>query len=146
MNPWQTSQPLRAALRAVVLGLTLLGAATPPSVQAQPRDEYRGPPPRWHHGDMRDFRRYDLEVWRHGYWIHDHYRGRSGWWWVVGGQYYWYPNRIDPFPDPFIPPGGITSGVPVPPGELWYYCDAVRTYYPYAATCPGPWRAVPATR
>ncbi len=30
----------------------------------------------------------------------------------------------------------------LPPGQAWY-CDAVGAYYPYVATCPGPWRPVP---
>jgi hypothetical protein len=27
----------------------------------------------------------------------------------------------------------------------WYYCDSAQAYYPYVATCPEGWRAVPAS-
>lgn len=26
--------------------------------------------------------------------------------------------------------------------QTWYYCDPLRTYYPYVRTCPAPWRPV----
>jgi hypothetical protein len=26
--------------------------------------------------------------------------------------------------------------------QSWYYCDPLRTYYPYVKTCPAPWRPV----
>jgi hypothetical protein len=32
---------------------------------------------------------------------------------------------------------------PPPGGLYWYWCDASRQYYPYAASCPSGWRAVP---
>ena len=31
-----------------------------------------------------------------------------------------------------------------PPAQFWYYCDESKAYYPYVATCNGPWRQVSA--
>ncbi len=31
-----------------------------------------------------------------------------------------------------------------PPAQFWYYCDEAHAYYPYVASCSGPWRQVPA--
>jgi hypothetical protein len=72
--------------------------------------------------------------------MHD---GRQGWWWILDGVWYFYPRPTRPFPDPFVPPM-----VQPPPAGMtyWYYCKPYEQYYPYVATCPGSWRAVPAVR
>lgn len=97
----------------------------------------------WHGGDIRHFERHDLPRWQGGRWYHGPHLGRPGWWWVVGGIWYIYPRPIYPYPDPYLPPAAV---VPAPAAtQYWYYCDAAGTYYPYVATCPDGWRAVPAT-
>jgi hypothetical protein len=37
--------------------------------------------------------------WHQGHWRHARYHGRWGWWWVVGGIWYYYPERIEGPPD-----------------------------------------------
>ena len=38
-------------------------------------------------------------AWRDGHWRHTTRKGRLGWWWVVGGIWYFYPESIDGPPD-----------------------------------------------
>ncbi|QGZ63989.1 hypothetical protein [Paraburkholderia acidisoli] len=40
-----------------------------------------------------------------------------------------------------VPPG-VAAGNDN--GDTWYYCNASKTYYPYAKSCASGWRAVPA--
>jgi hypothetical protein len=138
--------------------LTLLGAA-PLSAVAQPRD--RGV---WH-GDIRHFEHRDMQHWRSGAWRHGSHAGHLGWWWVVGGLWYFYPEPVYPYPDPYRPPTVVIEQAPppvviqapaqsapvMPPAasppapQFWYYCDAARGYYPYVPSCPSGWKTVPAT-
>jgi hypothetical protein len=105
---------------------------------------------RWH-GDIRVFHERDYDRWRGGHWRHEYHDGRWGWWWVVGGLWYFYPRVIYPYPDPYTPPVVVvqpsapTPPVPnaPPPPQYWYYCDSAKTYYPYVAACPEGWKAVP---
>jgi hypothetical protein len=97
-------------------------------------------------------------VWRGGSWYHGNYQGRFGWYWVVGGTYYFYPRPIYPYPDPYVP-GAVVSPAPAvvvptaPPPALqsqplpsvWYFCEPSNAYYPYVAECPSGWKTVPAT-
>ena len=149
---WRTIAASVVACTAV-LGLTC-GAA------AEPREHHgRG----WH-GDVRSFHEHDIGRWRGGRWHHGYYSGHLGWWWIVGGVYYWYPRAVYPYPDPFVPPVYVEQPPPalavpqqMPPAPpapqapaqatagTWYYCDSARSYYPYVAECPGGWRPVPAT-
>lgn len=95
------------------------------------------------HGDIRRFREHDMLLWRGGHWYHGPHDGRRGWWWVVGGIWYFYPAPVYPYPDPYLPP---VSEVPPPqgPAQYWYYCSNPRGYYPYVAQCLTRWQAVPA--
>jgi hypothetical protein len=66
---------------------------------------------------------------------------------VIGGAGFWCPY---PYPYYAYPYGYDASlampayNVP-PPAPVWYYCEAAGAYYPYVTTCPGNWKAVPAT-
>ena len=78
--------------------------------------------------------------------------GRLGWWWVVGGVWYFYPQPAYPYPDPYVPPVVVVDQAPQsdtpsvpPPAQNWYYCEASKSYYPYVANCPAGWKTVPAT-
>jgi hypothetical protein len=42
-------------------------------------------------------------AWEGGRWHHQVYNGRMGWWWDVGGVWYFYPQRFDG------PPGYISE-------------------------------------
>ena len=101
---------------------------------------------RWHGGDMRHFEDRDEHVWRGGEWFHGDHDGRGGWWWIVGGNWYFYPAPVYPYPDPYIPP--VVMPAPPPPAyapQYWYYCPNPAGYYPYVPACPTNWMAVPAS-
>ncbi len=111
-------------------------------------------PPVWR-GDIRYFDRHDLPRWRGGVWRHARHQGRLGWWWVVGGSWYFYSQPVYPYPDPYIPPVVITQSDPVEPApaiivapaaasQSWYFCVSSDSYYPYVASCPEGWTTVPA--
>ncbi len=120
----------------------------------QERRIYR--PPVWR-GDIRYFDRDDGYRWRGGAWRHARHDGRLGWWWVVGGgSWYFYPQPVYPYPDPYMPsvvvtqsePAQSTPDIVVAPATVsqsWYYCESSQSYYPYTASCPEGWKTVPAT-
>ncbi|MGH8778218.1 hypothetical protein [Paraburkholderia sp.] len=81
-----------------------------------------------------------------------------------GGYYPWAPYYYPPYA-PYPPAVAVPVPVPAEPQEYveqgqpgaasadgepaqapgtWYYCDATKTYYPYAKQCHSGWRAVPA--
>ena len=126
-----------------ILGFAVLAATALPA--SADRDRHEG---HWRGGDIRHFERHDLPVWRGGYWHHGRHDGRLGWWWIVGGLWYFYPAPVYPYPDPYIPPVVVTPAPApapaAPTAQVWYYCDAARGYYPYVPSCPGGWRTVPA--
>jgi len=108
------------------------------------------------HGDIRHFERHDLHTWRSGEWHHGRHGGRLGWWWVAAGAWYFYPQPVYPYPDPYLPPVVVvqptTTPAPQPvapviqpPTQNWYYCKASKAYYPYVSNCPAGWKTVPAT-
>lgn len=121
-----------------------------------------------HSGDMHRLESRDLHRWRGGRWHQGHHHGQYGWWWVVHGNWYYYPQPVYPFPDPYRPPVIVEQVVtqpvivqvpvpaqtpmptpapvvqPVPQQQFWYYCDAAKGYYPHVASCPSGWRTVPA--
>jgi hypothetical protein len=72
-----------------------------------------------------------------------------GWWWIVAGAWYFYPEPVYPYPDPYTPPVIVTQS-PLQPAEppaaqFWYFCAAANGYYPYVSSCPSGWETVPAT-
>jgi hypothetical protein len=104
------------------------------------------------HGDIHHFNDHDMARWRGGHWHHGYHDGRLGWWWVVGSLWFFYPQWVAGYPNPYTPPPTVivqptapAAPSTPPPTQYWYYCDASRTYYPYVQTCPGGWRMVPAT-
>lgn len=106
----------------------------------------------WHGGNIHRFEMHDRHIWSGGHWSHSRYRGRVGWWWVVGPSWYYYPRPYYPYPDPYTPPVVILESTPAPstpgtppPVQNWYYCEAAKEYYPYVDNCPGGWKAVPVT-
>jgi hypothetical protein len=94
------------------------------------------------HGNMRHFVDQDARVWQGGRWHHDRHGGRDGWWWVVGGLWYFYPQPVYPYPDPFIPGEIIYTYGPSASGSYWYYCASAGQYYPYVTYCPEGWQPV----
>jgi hypothetical protein len=127
---------------------------------ADERDRHRGfeRPPRhevWR-GDIRHFRDHDFDRWRGGRWYHGRHLGRVGWWWIVGGIWYFYTTPVYPYPNPYLPPVVVVppapapapapAPVPEPPAQpqYWYYCPNPPGYYPYVAQCATNWQQVPA--
>ena len=137
-----------------ILTISTLAGAIPAIAQAQHRDH--GGRHGWN-GDIRHFERVDLHRWRSGYWHHGRHGGRLGWWWVIGCVWYFYPQPVYPFPDPYLQPAVVVQPAPIAPTpvapvvptapsqSLWYYCEASSSYYPYVPSCPGGWKTVPAT-
>ncbi|HUK60268.1 MAG TPA: hypothetical protein VLV50_13640 [Stellaceae bacterium] len=97
-----------------------------------------------HHwdGDIHHFGDHDFGRWRGGTWFHGIHEGRSGWWWVVGPDFYFYSAPVYPYPDPYVPP--VVSAAPAPAQSVWYYCSNPQGYYPYVPQCAVPWQQVPA--
>jgi hypothetical protein len=128
----------------VALGLT---AAMPGPVAAQHPGDWHGGGGRpggggWHGGGgawhgPHPWGPAEIGRWRGGGWQHSWHNGRFGWWWVVGPTWYSYPAPIYPYPSPYVPPA-----IPAPAGPMWYWCAAPAGYYPYVATCGGPWQPV----
>lgn len=129
---------------AVALAALTLSTASPA------QREHRAVRPQWR-GDIARFHEHDWHTWRGGRWAHVRHDGRLGWWWVVGGSWYFYPSPVYPYPNPWEPPPAVIVSPPVgvapppPPTQYWYYCEASRSYYPYVPICPGGWQQVPAT-
>ena len=113
----------------------VLGTVSP--ALAQRHDEFRHDEG-WRDRDMHRFRDRDFDRWRGGHWVRTWHEGRRGWWWIVGPNWYYYPAPVYPYPDPYLPPGTA------PAAGTWYFCPPAQAYYPYVATCPMPWQAVPA--
>lgn len=139
--------PPQAGAGTTPHGLPPHPGVAPNAVPAQPR----AAPPRaaipdgrhtvpWH-GDIGRFQEHDVRVWQSGRWHHGPHGGRHGWWWVVGGAWYFYPAPVYPYPDPYVP--GVVD-TPPDDTDYWYYCRYWDQYYPYVETCPGGWQAVPA--
>lgn len=114
--------------------------------------DWRGPRGPWH-GDFRHFDRHDYHLWRAGRWRQTWHGGRFGWWWIAGGEWFFYPQPFYPYPDPYayVPTQTVVVQPSAPqaiapqPAQSWYFCAAANGYYPYVPSCPGGWQAVPAT-
>lgn len=138
-------------IKALVVA-TLLAASLPASAEHGERhgERHGG----WH-GDIRHFESHDMHTWRAGNWHHVRHGDRLGWWWVAAGVWYFYPEPVYPYPDPYIPPVVVVQPAPQPapapapviaaPAQSWYYCETSKSYYPYVSTCPAGWKTVPAT-
>jgi hypothetical protein len=55
--------------------------------------------------------------WRGGHWRHGNHDGRYGWWWVVGGIWYFYPTPIYPYPAPKAPAAPPAPPAPARPSQ-----------------------------
>src|SRR5208282_2127795 len=103
----------------------------------------------FHGRDFGHFNPGERSLWQGGHWIHDWHNGRYAWWWTVDGFWYFYPVPTYPYPT-YVPPAIVLQQAPpvptgLPPAQFWYYCDNPQGYYPYVASCNGPWRPVPVT-
>jgi hypothetical protein len=94
----------------------------------------RGPDARFARGAIvaRDFGGYHYRgrlAWEGGRWRHEVHNGRDGWWWDVGGVWYYYPQAMDgppayiseDFADDVVyadAPPVAAVGYPAPPPDL----------------------------
>lgn len=138
----------RSAIASMSKKLVLVLAMLTLTTAAVAQRPSHAPRPGWR-GDISRFHENDWNVWRGGHWNHGRHAGRSGWWWVVGSSWYFYPTPVYPYPNPWEPPPAAMVGpsvdLPPPPTQYWYFCEAANAYYPYVSTCPGGWKPVPAT-
>jgi hypothetical protein len=114
-------------------------------------------PANFHRFEGRDFAHFspaDQAMWRGGGWRHEFHNGRWGWWWFVGGAWYFYDQPIYPYPvyvsdvvyeepvDEEQAEVPIDPAVaPQPTGNVYYYCPGVG-YYPEVPTCSVPFQIV----
>lgn len=133
---------MRTYRRATLAACLIVPAMTVAAAAERDRDR----DDHWR-GDIHRFHEYDFDRWRGGRWFHGPHGGRDGWWWVLGGEWYFYPQPIYPYPDPYVPPA-VAMPAPAPGAapapQTWYYCANPQGYYPYVSQCPQPWQAVPA--
>jgi hypothetical protein len=98
-------------LSAAVMACFVLSSGLQAWAQEERRDESRGGSGDHHaeaaqhrEGDFRDHRDprswndHDRAVWRGGNWHQDWHDGRYGWWWEVGGIWYFYDHPVYPYP------------------------------------------------
>ena len=96
-------------------------------------------------GDIQRFHDRDFDYWKQGRWFHGPHEGRDGWWWIVGGLWYFYSTPVYPYPDPFTPSTVIIEtapAVPVPAGPQYWYCSDPIGYYPYVPRCYAEWQRI----
>lgn len=77
--------------------------------------------------DVASFDARERFAWEHGTWQHEQRFGRDGWWWQVGGAWYWYERP--------------TAGPPPYVSELRYTADSApggRNRQQGAAAAAGP--------
>jgi hypothetical protein len=76
-------------------------------------------------------------AWKHGRWRHEKRNGRFGWWWDVGGIWYFYPEPIEGPPDYVsdIEVADEATAAPPPPPEeprqTFYYRPGDLKGIPY---------------
>lgn len=108
--------------------------------------------------DYAHFTPHDQALWHSGAWRHEERDGRYGWWYVVDGIWYFYPEPIYPFPtyvpdvvyipdvEEFAPPPPAVAPPPPAAASYYYYfCPDTQTYYPYVTSCASPWQPVSPT-
>jgi hypothetical protein len=167
---------MRASKRfAVLVSLVSIVSALALSAQAQDRDHHPGDPhrpggparpgpgrpggpagDRFAHGALpgRNFGGHAYHghlAWGGGRWHHEIRNGRNGWWWDVGGAWYFYPQMIEGPPtyvsdveyvdDSYAPDGQPADGG-YPPPSGGYPAPAVAAYPPPAPPPPPPDAAV----
>jgi hypothetical protein len=128
-----------ARLRVAAVALALVGGAM--SIPATPAAAD------WHHGYWHGGYWHGPGYWHTGYWHNGWYGGRFGWWWVAGGNWYWYNAPVYPYPatvsEVYVtPPATMPAPQAAPAPQMWYYCDNPAGYYPYVQSCSQPYRPV----
>jgi hypothetical protein len=71
------------------------------------------------------------------------YWGPYPYWWYGPPYYVYSPPPVVVQEPPVYVQQQPAPAAPASPGE-WYYCESVKSYYPYVSTCPEAWIKVPA--
>jgi hypothetical protein len=135
--------PGRAAVQAPRPGPGHPGPGHPgPAVGRGPGDAH------FAHGNMpsRNFGGHPYRgrvAWEGGRWHHEMHNGRDGYWWDVGGVWYYYPQPMDgppsyiseDFADDFDAGPPVAGGYAPPPGA---YPPPPAAYYPPPPPPPDP--------
>lgn len=130
------------------------------------------------HFDFRGHGHYDRltvqhrVIWRGGGWRNGCYGGHCGSWWVAGGYWHFYPERVYGYAYPSVISAIVFDAalieaailapivvapvisVPIavarpqvaivqPQAQYWYYCPTSGKYAPYVETCNVEWEKVP---
>ncbi|HUO91681.1 MAG TPA: hypothetical protein VMU22_02115 [Rhizomicrobium sp.] len=98
----------------------------------------------FHGHDFAHFTPGERAAWQGGSWRHEWHNGHYGWWWFVGGLWFFYTAPIYPYPL-YVGPDYYYDyyGENGAPPYYWYYCEDPAGYYPYVQQCNGPWEPVP---
>lgn len=114
----------------------------------------------FHGRDVRHWNREEQGRWRAGRWNNTCYNGRCGWWWLAGGQWYFYDRPVYPYPVVvsqvlYVDPNAVVVAAPAVAApvvaaplavaaapKFYYYCDSPAGYYPAVQNCPTHFRQV----
>jgi hypothetical protein len=94
-------------------------------------------------GHVRHLNAVQLRHWHGGKWWHGKRHGRLGWWWLAGGIWYWYPERVGAYPTEISAEAVYDYAPEGQSDDSWYYCSDPEGYYPYVKSCNGDWKRVP---
>lgn len=98
---------------------------------------------RFGHGPVLKLSVGDRGRWRVGRWWHGRRHGRVGWWWLTGGIWYWYPDRVGAYPAEVSTTAVYDYAPEGRSDDSWYYCENPQGYYPYVQSCNVDWKPVP---
>src|ERR1700720_267709 len=76
-------------------------------------------------------------AWEGGRWRHEMRNGRDGWWWDVGGAWYFYPKQIDG-PPTYVSDVEVMDDAAADPPAADGYPPPPGAYAPAAAYAPPP--------
>ncbi len=105
--------------------------------------------------DYKHFTDHEREMWHGGAWHHATFHGRYGYWWAVGGVWYFFDQPVYPYPmvvpavafevAPSFPVVAQQPTLVIQPQtqQFLYWCDSPRGYSPEVESCPPGWRKVP---
>jgi hypothetical protein len=99
---------------------------------------------RFHGHDFAHFSADERAAWQHGGWRHAWHNGHYGWWWFAGGDWFFYPAPIYPYPE-YVGSADYYDYYDENGAQpyYWYYCENPPGYFPYVQQCYGPWEPVP---
>ncbi|MGZ3768717.1 MAG: hypothetical protein ACXVCR_18130 [Bdellovibrio sp.] len=124
----------------------------------------RGEEPRPHDSHPWHGPGFSVRHWQGGHWHHGPYFDRTGWWWIVGPDWYFYDDPVYPYPpfevqpiytaqvngplpEPITPlptqPPSSSSTATSGPRAYFYSCEKSKSNYPTVTVCEAGWVAVP---